>query len=57
MCETCNVDDHATHSCGDCGMQYAEKQWAEKCEAWCKEHHTCNLKIIQHAVESEVVKG
>ena len=43
------------YKCNECGMRYADKTWAQKCEAWCKEHHTCNLEIIQHAVESEVV--
>lgn len=45
------------HSCPECGMRYADKAWAEKCEAWCKEHHTCHLEIIQHAVDSEVEKA
>jgi len=36
--------------CGECGMAYAEKTWAEKCEAYCREHHGCNLEIIEHAV-------
>lgn len=31
-------------------MKYKQKEWAEKCEAWCKEHQSCNLEIIAHAV-------
>lgn len=38
------------YQCEECGFQYAEKEWAEKCETWCKEHHSCNLEIISHAV-------
>lgn len=37
--------------CEECDLQYHEREWAEKCEAWCREHHTCNLEIIAHAVE------
>lgn len=41
------------YQCGECGMQYAEKEWAEKCEAWCKEHGSCNLEITSHAVPQD----
>ncbi|MEK7170329.1 MAG: isoprenylcysteine carboxylmethyltransferase family protein, partial [Patescibacteria group bacterium] len=37
--------------CGECGLYYANKEWAEKCEAWCKEHKSCNVDITSHAVE------
>lgn len=33
-----------------CGFRYEEKEWAEKCEAWCKEHKSCNLEIIAHGI-------
>ncbi|MFC1988798.1 hypothetical protein ACFLVJ_03085 [Chloroflexota bacterium] len=36
--------------CEECGMAYKEKAWAQKCEEWCHEHHSCNLEIIVHAV-------
>ena len=45
------------HQCDECGFQYAEKEWAEKCEAWCKEHKSCNIEITSHAVqETEGIK-
>lgn len=37
-----------TYSCSECGFEYEEKQWADACEAWCREHHSCNLEIIAH---------
>ncbi|MBI2624356.1 hypothetical protein HYW67_02575 [Candidatus Parcubacteria bacterium] len=40
----------ARYACGVCGMQYLERSWAEQCEAWCREHGTCNMEIIRHAV-------
>lgn len=36
--------------CQECESAYAEREWAVKCEKWCKEHHTCNIEIIRHAV-------
>lgn len=39
--------------CEECGLKYAKKETAEKCEAWCREHKSCNLEIIKEAVEVE----
>lgn len=46
------VNNKDLYRCPECGFQYKEKEWAEKCEAWCKEHKSCNLEIIKHAVKS-----
>ena len=40
------------YQCPECGLHYEEKEWAEKCEAWCREHHTCNIEITSHAIEN-----
>ena len=37
--------------CKECNMFYKEKELAEKCEKWCKEHKSCNLEIIKHAIK------
>jgi len=37
--------------CRECKFLYKEKEWAEKCEKWCKEHHSCNMEITKHAVK------
>lgn len=37
-------------TCPACKFDYAEKAWADKCEAWCTEHKSCNLDIITHAI-------
>lgn len=34
--------------CEECDFAYEQKEWAEKCQQWDEEHHTCNLEIIQH---------
>jgi len=38
------------YQCEECKFFYKDKEWAEKCEKWCKENHSCNLDIIKHAV-------
>jgi len=45
-------NDDRCFKCEECSFEYSDKEWAEKCEAWCKEHHTCNMEITQHAIES-----
>lgn len=40
-------------SCEECKMLYKEKTIAEKCQAWCKAHHSCNLEIIKAAVNKQ----
>jgi len=39
------------YQCPICKLWYQDKKWAEKCEAWCKEHKSCNLEIIKHAIK------
>lgn len=43
--------DADLYQCPECGFLYKEKEWAEKCQVWCKEHKSCNLEITQHAVK------
>lgn len=38
------------YRCAECGLRYREKDMAERCQAWCAEHKSCNLEIIRHAV-------
>ena len=53
MMKTVQENTSTHYVCEECGMKYADKAWAEKCEQWCREHHTCNLEIIQHAVDEK----
>ena len=39
------------YQCEECGLKYAEKEIAEKCQAWCSKHKSCNLDLIQYAVK------
>ncbi len=36
--------------CEACDLAYKEKEWAQKCQEWCEQHHSCNLEITQHVV-------
>ncbi|MEK7657970.1 MAG: hypothetical protein AAB366_02145 [Patescibacteria group bacterium] len=41
------------YQCSECGFHYAEMEWAEKCEAWCRKHKSCNIEITAHAEENK----
>lgn len=41
------------YQCEECGFHYEDRKWAEKCEAWCREHKSCNLQITAHAEEKK----
>ncbi|MBI4600070.1 hypothetical protein HY732_04060 [Candidatus Uhrbacteria bacterium] len=45
--------DQTFYQCEACGFHYREKEWAEKCEAWCQQHNSCNLEITAHAEENQ----
>jgi len=38
------------YQCEICKFYYKEKKWAEKCEAWCDEKHSCNIDVVKYAV-------
>lgn len=39
--------------CGECGLHYADRATAERCEAFCREHDACNTEIIRDALEQQ----
>jgi len=39
--------------CEACGYRYETRELAEKCEAWCVAHHSCNLEITSHGQAPE----
>jgi len=49
------------YQCSECGFHYADdstslttgKEWAEECEAWCREHKSYNIEITAHAEENK----
>ncbi|MCD4805989.1 MAG: hypothetical protein K8R13_00095 [Methanococcoides sp.] len=50
MVEEVIINNKSYFKCEECGFVYEERDWSEKCEAWCKENHTCSLKITKHSV-------
>jgi len=42
--------DKVYYQCEICKFTYETKEWADKCENWCKEHNSCNIEITKHAV-------
>ena len=47
------MNDKKTYQCPECGLHYEEKSRKDKCEAWCKEHHSCNLEITSEAIKNK----
>ena len=44
-------DGKKYYQCEECKLLYAERETAEKCQAWCPEHKSCNLEIIKYAIK------
>ncbi len=42
------------YQCKECGLNYRNKEFANKCEAWCKEYKTCNVEITAQAEENKL---
>jgi len=40
--------------CEECKLFYKEKSIAEKCQAWCKKHKSCNIEIIKYSVSAKL---
>ncbi|HEV2403049.1 MAG TPA: heavy metal translocating P-type ATPase [Candidatus Saccharimonadales bacterium] len=43
--------NETVYQCPECGLHYADKETAIKCERWCKEHKNCNLEITELSIE------
>lgn len=41
------------YQCRECGFHYEDRAQAEKCEAWCKDHKSCNIEITASAIENK----
>lgn len=51
--EAVTSDNEIVYVCEECGFAYKEREWAEKCQKWCRQHQSCNLEITEHAVGLE----
>ncbi|GIW68966.1 MAG: hypothetical protein KatS3mg100_460 [Candidatus Parcubacteria bacterium] len=48
--KTLTISGETRYQCEVCGYHYPTAELAERCEAWCREHHSCNLEIIREGV-------
>ena len=39
------------YQCEICMFYYEEKEWAQKCEDYCRKYKSCSLEITKHAVQ------
>jgi len=53
MVKTITEENNILYQCEECKLHYKEKEWAEKCEVWCRKNHSCNLEITQHSQEDQ----
>ncbi|MBI4160215.1 hypothetical protein HY504_03545 [Candidatus Wolfebacteria bacterium] len=51
MVKILRTPDKELYQCEECGLKYEGKEIAEKCQAWCNEHKSCNLNLIKYAVK------
>jgi hypothetical protein len=53
MVKTIKQNEKELYRCQECGLHYEDKKQAEKCQAWCKEHKSCNIEITASAIENK----
>lgn len=50
MTKLISYNNKQYYQCEECHLLYESKEFAEKCQAWCREHRSCNVDIIKYAV-------
>jgi ribosomal protein L37AE/L43A len=61
MVKVIQKENKGLWQCEECGFYYADsstslttgREWAEKCEVWCREHQSCNIEITAHTEENK----
>ena len=56
MVKVIQKDNRELYQCPECGFHYEDREWAEKCEAWCREHKSCNIEITAYAEHETKIK-
>ena len=49
MVKELKEEDRTIFLCEKCGLGYADRETAEKCEEWCKKTNTCSIEITRKA--------
>lgn len=55
MVKITQKENQELYQCEECGFHYREKELAERCESWCREHKSCSLEITAYAEESKTI--
>ena len=55
MVKTIQKENKELYQCEECGFHYEDREFAEKCESWCREHKSCNIEITAQAEENKVI--
>ncbi|MBI3305276.1 hypothetical protein HYZ80_03075 [Candidatus Parcubacteria bacterium] len=50
MVKTLTDQNRTLFACEACGFRYPTEDLAQRCEAWCREHRSCNLEIIKYGL-------
>lgn len=51
MAQIIQSNEGVLYQCEECKLKYRDQAIAEKCQAWCKAHASCNLDFIKYAVQ------
>ncbi|MBS3093959.1 hypothetical protein J4456_05260 [Candidatus Pacearchaeota archaeon] len=51
MAQEVNLEGKIVYKCEKCGWLYRRGKIAEKCQAWCEKHKSCNLEIAKYAIK------
>ena len=52
MVKKIEEENQISYQCEECKFHYLDESLAQKCQNWCQEHKSCNLKIIKDAIEN-----
>ena len=44
------INGKTYYQCEECEFYYKEKEWAQKCDDFCKKYKSCSVELTKHAV-------
>lgn len=50
MVKEVKKNDETLFQCEECGFNYKDKEWADKCEKFCNTNKSCSIEITKHAI-------
>mgnify|MGYP001589436656 CR=1 FL=1 len=55
MVRETKFEGRTVYICERCGLIYRNRKIAEKCQNWCDNYKSCNLKISKNALNKEAI--